>query len=293
MSSILTNSSAMVALQTMKGINSNLNQVQNEISTGKSVSSAKDNAAVWSISKTMESDVSNFETIGENLSLGQSTVSVAREAATSVTDRLTEMKNKIVSAQGKTGEDQKTIQADIDALKEQIKSTVDSAQFNGVNLVSSDDYKVDDADATSGYQVLSSLNRGTDGTVTTGKITVSGQNLSQDAGGGLEGLADITLTPAAGEELDIDALLTQMDTLIGVATDAAASFGSKENQLTMQSDFVSKLSDAVETGIGAMVDADMEEASARLQALQVQQQLSTQSLSIANQAPQSILSLFQ
>lgn len=291
MSSILTNTSAMVALQTMKGINNGLNEVQNQISTGKSVASSKDNAAVWAISKTMETDVANFATIGENLSLGQSTVSVARQAAESVTDMLTEMKTKIVSAQGKTENDQTTLQTDIDALKAQIKSVVGAAQFNGINLVNATD--ADGAAEAGSMKVLSSLDRANDGAVTAGYITVSGVNLSQDAGGGLAGLDDITLTVEDGEELDLDTLLSSMDTLIGVATDAAASFGSAENQLSMQSDFISKLSDAMKTGIGAMVDADMEEASARLQALQVQQQLSVQSLSIANQSPQSILSLFQ
>lgn len=311
MSSILTNTGAMVALQTMKGINSNMNQVQSEISTGKSVSSAKDNAAIWAISKTMEADVSNFDTLGENLSLGQSTVSVARQAAESVTDALTEMKTKIVSAQGKGENDQKTLQTDIDALKEQIKSVVSAAQFNGINLVSSDKYKTTpastDADgnavaATGGMKILSSLDRGTDAdgktVVTPGYITVSGTDMSEtgEMGLALEKLTVVGETEGEDGEaatVNSESALAAIDGLIKIATDAAASFGSSEKRLTMQSEFVSKLSDAVETGIGAMVDADMEEASARLQALQVQQQLSTQALSIANQAPQSLLSLFR
>jgi len=328
MSSILTNTGAMVALQTMKGINSNMNQVQSEISTGKSVSSAKDNAAIWSISKTMESDVSSFDTIGENLSLGQSTVSVARQASETVTDLLTEMKTKIVAAQGKGEGEQKTLQTDIDALKEQIKSVVGAAQFNGVNLVNGDygttdtgetpveaeppvdgeppadgDTPVDGgtpaAPGAAGKEpmkVLSSLDRSSDGKVEAKYITVKGQDLTLE--GGLAGLEDLTVddTSEAAEgdtAKNSESALAAIDALIKKATDAAASFGSAEKQLTMQSNFVSKLSDAVETGVGAMIDADMEEASARLQALQVQQQLSTQALSIANQAPQSILSLFR
>jgi len=134
MSSILTNNSAMVALQTMKKINSNMAATQSEISTGKSVANAKDNAAVWAISKVMESDVKGFKGISDSLNLGSSTVAVAREAAETVTELLTEMKGKIVAA--KEGNvDRAKIQTDVVKLREQITSVVGAAQFNGLNLV--------------------------------------------------------------------------------------------------------------------------------------------------------------
>ncbi|MDH2326547.1 flagellin [Cereibacter sp. SYSU M97828] len=400
MSSILTNSSAMVALQTMKGINSNLTQVQSEISTGKAIGSSKDNAAVWAISKTMESDVSSFKGVTDALSVGSSTVAVARTAAETVTNLLTEMKTKIVAAQGGSDADRTKIQTDVVALREQIGAVVGAAQLNGVNLVN----------GGAGMDVLSSLNR-SGATVETDTISVAAQNLSvggytakaaftgttgasagadtfgatmdattgttdivfddaaafaagdsisltiggksatytfsasdvasatpadlaavgmknaieklgieglevsYDSGtagtltltntsgndmvvsgqfsnanaGGLGGLATIDVSTAAGAT----AALGNIDDLLSTATDAAAAFGSSERRLSMQSDFVSKLSDTLKNGIGAMVDANMEEASARLQALQVQQQLGIQALSIANQAPQSIMSLFR
>ncbi|PIE12421.1 MAG: flagellin [Rhodobacterales bacterium] len=404
MSSILTNNSAMVALQTLKGINKGLEGVQSEISTGKSVASAKDNSAVWAISKVMESDVSGFKAISDSLSLGESTVAVARNASETVTDLLTQMKGKIVAAQ-EDNVDRGKINDDVTALKEQIQSVVAAAQFNGLNLVNS----------AGSSSVLSSLDRDSSGNVTASSITVNNQDLSTGGyvandifsgssagasasgdsvaialgnGGGNEQIEiaengaafaagdqvsltvgdntvsytlsanDLTAagnTPAdivatnlksqidnlgiAGLEVDFDSgtpgtlditntgttdititgqftnagsgglgamagidvstsagatsALAAVETLIDTAIDAAAAFGSVEGRISTQADFISNLSDSLTSGIGAMVDADMEEASARLQALQVQQQLGVQSLSIANQAPQQLLSLFR
>jgi len=405
MSSILTNNSAMVALQTLKGINKNLAMAQSEISTGKSIASAKDNSAVWAISKVMESDVQGFKAISDSLALGESSVAVARNASETITDLLTNIKGKVVAAQ-EDNVDRSKIQDDIVALRDQITSVVNAAQFNGLNLV-------DGADG--GATVLSSLDRAADGTVTSSSITVAEQNLSTggytakaaftaatdgvsadgldtfgfslDANGGTDDAgtiiiddptyvagdkisirlgetevsytvtaADIASTSvedvvavglktaieASGANVSVDynianagqlvitnedttdglsitgqfsnagsgglgalasvdvssdagavAALGSIETLIDTAIDAAAAFGSVEGRISTQSDFISKLSDSLRTGIGAMVDADMEAVSARLQALQTQQQLGVQSLSIANQAPQTILSLFR
>ena len=280
MSSILTNNGAMVALQTLKSINKDLGSTQSMISTGKSVSNAKDNAAIWAISKTMESDVQGFKAISKSLAIGESTVSVARVAAEAVTENLKSMKEKIIAAQDGTV-DRATLTKDIDALKESITSIGTAAQFNGVNLV---------AAGAADIQVLSSLDRDNAGTVTAARIDVAAVDLSTTA------LTDGTTTLAAlsvATDADATAALTAIDTMIQQATDAAASFGSAGGRIEQQSDFISKLSDSLKSGIGSLVDADMEEASARLQALQVQQQLGVQSLSIANQAPQSILSLFR
>lgn len=508
MSSILTNTSAMVALQTMKSINSNMNMVQKEISTGKSVATAKDNAAVWSISKVMESDVKGFKAISDSLSLGSSTLTVAREASEKVTDLLTQMKGKIVSAQ-EANVDREKLQTDIAALRDQVASVVGAAQFSGLNMIS----------GTEEVEFLSSLDRSASG-VSASKITVERQDLGTDAGvygtgtslaangtasaattasagntaqvtfantwaandtaqltiggvvvnhtaagasvtdiatafagainalgldgvsasnaagvltitstRGFEGLditqtsttagsgtSDITAVNGAvpsgtntasastidqraetvefstsaqvnegdgyrvtvgtssytyvagkGEsmedvarglkiaidsgqpegvtttvtqddttgawELNIDndgtgsaslalsvtgnaggeasgglfgldsidvttdegaeSALSNIETMISRSVDAAAAFGSAQGRIDTQSDFVSSLTDALTAGIGTLVDANMEEASARLQALQVQQQLGVQALSIANQAPQNLLSLFR
>ncbi len=522
MSSILTNSSAMVALQTLKSVNSNLQQTQSEISTGKSVASAKDNSAVWAISKVMESDVKGFKGIQESLSLGESTVAVARNASETVTDLLTDIKGKIVAAQ-EENVDREKIQTDINALRDQIGAVVGAAQFNGLNLVqgteqvnilssldrsgsgdvSASNIRVDRQDLTStagvngvgtgndlsaqivdasggssafggstltntgnsaviqfaqttgwdtgdatsitiagqtvtytaaaddqtetnardallsslqaldlegitfaststnqitvtstrsfegvdlsmtdtvsggdGNSFIQSINgtptgntttesgtieqraeevffttatapsegnsyqasiggtayfytasagetmedvarglktaidaAGVEGVTTqvaindsTGEVSLKVDNSSAaslafataaadggEASGGLFGLDAIDVTTNEGA----DSALDNIETLIQNSIDAAASFGSAQGRIETQSTFVGSLVDSLKSGIGTLVDADMEEASARLQALQVQQQLATQSLSIANQAPQNILSLFR
>ena len=154
MSSILTNNSAMVALQTLKSVNMSMNDVQSEISTGKRGASAKDNSAVWAISKVMESDVKGFKGISDSLALGESTVAVARSASETVTELLNQMKGKIVAAQ-EENVDRAKIQTDIDALRDQISAVVGAAQFNGLNLLSNTSKT-----AGSGtVNVLSSLDR--------------------------------------------------------------------------------------------------------------------------------------
>lgn len=505
MSSILTNTGAMVALQTLKSVNSNLSTTQNEISTGKSVATAKDNAAVWAISKVMDSDVKGFKGISDSLSLGLSSVAVGRNAAETVTDLLTDIKGKIVAAQ-EENVDRGKIQTDISALRDQISSVVNAAQFNGLNIVK----------GTDDVNVLSSLDRDSAGNVTASQISVARQDLTTDAGtyntggtslnanavasaatiantgntaeitfntgdydtaglmarltvdgvqidfegatgltqddaaaffegainalqlegitaGSAAGVLTITstrgfegtnvavsnlagdaagtqitdlngsaVTQASGDiqeraqnvtfsdtaavqngdgyrvaigsqtfdyiagpgqnfedvakglkaaidaagmegittavaqdengawQLKIDnsgtsvglsaignaggeasgglfgldgidvtteegarAALGNIEQMIGRAIDSSAAFGSAQGRLEAQNNFVGKLVDSLRSGIGTLVDADMEEASARLQALQVQQQLAIQSLSIANQQPQNILSLFR
>ncbi len=489
MPSILTNNGAMVALQTLKTINSDLSKTQSMISTGKEVASAKDNSSVWAISKVMEADVAGFNAISDSLSLGESTLAVASEAAETVTDLLTDIKAKVVAAQ-EENVDREKIQTDIDALVGQVKSVVGAAQFNGLNLV----------EGTEDVNILSSLDRASNGSVAASEITINRQDLSTNLGSygggtvdlsangtvsdttvsadantaiitvghdaaasytvtvgnksvtveagadadatdsaiagainglGIDGLSatvdstgqltmastlafedvEVSVSASGGSssmsvdthtisqraetitfsqgvkvndgdsyrvtfngsdydyiagkgetmedvarglkiaidsagletvstkmtqndagdwELNIDNsgddvtdldlsgqdggtasgglfgldsldvttdfgaenALGMVETLINNSVDAAAEFGSAQGRIETQSSFISNLTDALTSGIGAMVDADMEEASAKLQALQVQQQLGVQSLSIANQSPQTILSLF-
>ncbi|MGF1560768.1 MAG: flagellin [Geminicoccaceae bacterium] len=170
MSSIVTNDSAMVALQNLQSINKNLGTVSNQIATGMKVNNAFDNAAVWSIATSMNSDVSGFESISESLNLGKAGVKVARDAAESVTDLLTEMKQRIVASQ-EENVDRGKIQADIEQLYNQVNQVVDSAQFNGLNFLK------DGGAAT----VLSSLDRGASGTVTASQIYADRQNLQTNA----------------------------------------------------------------------------------------------------------------
>ena len=506
MSSLLTNNSAMVALQTLNTINKNMGEVQNQISTGKRIATARDNAALWGISTTMQTDVSGFKAISESLSLGSATLSVGRDAAETVASLLDQMKGKIVAAQ-EENVDRNKIQADVVALRDQINTVVGAAQFNGLNLLNGRD----------AVNVLASLNRDSAGTVTSSNISFNKQdlttsaavlnvttgavntaNISATGGGTNDGtagaaafdfvaianttagtasvtiagvlveatigtgdqdaaatafaqaindnsqLADLGITASAtGAQVDIEstnsfneytvegfaaggtglalnnagagtiidatlerraesvafaavplaegdgyrveigganfdyiagagdslndvaqglatminssaamngasitaqvdasgttpilyvdngsgasvtfttaarsdstqagglrgleaidvttgagatAALVAMEGLIQESINAAAHFGSAQGRIQTQGEFVSKIMDGLTSGIGALVDADMEAASARLQALQVQQQLGIQALSIANQQPQNILALFR
>ncbi|MCR9113224.1 MAG: flagellin [Rhodobacteraceae bacterium] len=281
MSSILTNNSAMVALQTLKSVNGNLAKTQDMISTGKSIASAKDNSAIWAISKVMDSDVRGFKAISESLSLGESTVAVASAAAEQVVDVLQEVKALIVSAQSENVDHAK-IQADIDEKNAQVASIVSAAQFNGANLLATD---VDGNGATS-LSVLSSLDRVGTGAPTAATITVATVDFEANVDLATD-LTSITDTATAGTALG------EIETFLQTAIDGAAALGASAGRIEGQGEFISKLTDSMVSGIGSLVDADMEEASAKLQALQVQQQLATQSLSIANQAPNNLLSLFR
>ncbi|MDB6179222.1 flagellin [Paracoccus sp. Z330] len=280
MSSILTNNGAMVALQTLKSINTDLNKAQSEISTGKSISNAKDNAAIWAISKVMETDQAAFKTMQSGLNVAEATVATARTGAEQVTDLLKEMKNLALNA-GTDGFDYDKVQTDITAKMAQITSIVSGTQMNGVNLLSTNGV---DGGAT--FTVLASLDRQVGAAATTpGTIAVASVDFEANIVGG-------TLT-AITDRASAQTAVGDLEALIEVAVNGAAALGSSGKRIADQANFVGKLADSLDSGIGSLVDADMEEASARLQALQTQQQLGIQALSIANQAPSSIMALFR
>ena len=279
MTSILTNNSSLVALQTLKNINANMGKVQNEISTGMKVATAKDNGAVWAIAQVMKSDISGLTKVGEALSLGSATVGTGRTAAESISEMLTLAKDTVLGAGDLSNTDTRNkLVADLTAIGNQIDDIVASASFNGVNLL----------DNTNALEVMGSITRSAAGAIGTETIDVTGEDLS-----GI-GAILIAFTEASfADQATLDTTLAAIEDEFANANDAAAAFGTVQKQIDIQASFVGKLSDALKAGMGAMVDADMEEASARLTALQTQQQLGIQSLSIANQAPQSILSLFR
>jgi flagellin len=267
MSSILTNTSAMVALQTLKSVNKGMGQVQNQISTGLKVATAKDNSSSWAIASTMGSDVGSYKKLSEALTSASAMVGVARTAAEQVSGILKQIQEKVVQAENPDADTVK-IQAEVTALTETIVSIAQSAQYNGINLVENG----------AGNQTITvSINRDAAGALTLGTFDVTAQDLETLGAALVVG----TATP------------DDIDTLIDSANTAAAAFGAAQARIDAQNEFLGKQADALKEGVGALVDADMEEASARLQALQVQQQLGIQALSIANQQPQSILALFR
>ena len=268
MSSILTNTSSMVALQTLKNINKGLGTVQNEISTGLRVSTAKDNSSSWAIAATMNSDVSSYKKLSESLVSASAMVGVARAASEEVTTILKAVQEKMVQAQDPSADTDK-LQDDVDALLLTIISVAQSAQYSGINIVET---------GGANQTITTSINRDAAGVLTLGTFDVTAQDLE------LLGAAIADITASSPDAID---------TLIDSAITAAAAFGSAQTRIDTQNAFLLKQMDALKMGVSSLVDADMEEASARLTALQTQQQLGIQSLSIANQAPQSILSLFR
>jgi flagellin len=280
MSSINTNNSAMVALQTLKSINSNLSDTQSAISTGKDINSAKDNASVWAISKVMESDISGLDAVSDSLAVGQSAVGVASAGAELIVETIKEMQALAISAQSESANFTQ-IDAEMTAKKAQLDSIVAGSQFNGVNLLNTDT----DGNGATGLAVVSSINRVGGGAATATTIDIGTADLEAS-------VTDITLTGTA-DTADAATTYGELTTMLTAAITGAAELGTSAKRLDDQSNFVSKLSDSLTSGVGALVDADMEAASAKLQALQTQQQLGVQALSIANQAPQTILSLFR
>ncbi|WP_299812742.1 flagellin [uncultured Roseibium sp.] len=306
MSSLLTNASAMTALQTLRHTSSNLAETQNRISTGYRVAGAEDNAAYWSIATTMRSDNMALGAVEDSLGLGAATVDVMYTAMDSTVDVMNEIKAKVVAART-PGVDRTKIQSDITELQNQLRSTADSAVFNGENWLASDVTTVTSKDIVSSFTraggAIEIQVTTVDITATQLYDTAAGTTgiLDQDRGfGGLAnvtgsgGIADFDLSAVTdADTASIDALVDGIDAALGEITDSATLLGSIKSRVDLQKDFVSALRDAIDRGVGQLVDADMNKESTRLQALQTQQQLGIQALSIANQGSQNILSLFR
>jgi flagellin len=303
MSSILTNTSAMTALQALAQTQSDLSTTQNQISTGLRVANASDNAAYWSISTTMKSDQSALTSVNDSLNLGAAAVGVANTALTSVISVMDQIKSDLVSA-AEPGVDKSKIQNDISALQSQLTSVASAASFNGVNWLSVNS-------ASSGYNstasVVSSFSRDAAGAVTVGTIAINTSSIklfdANNQSGILDSVSSTTgesiatmniasLTSSTADQATLNSLTSQVDSAITSITNAASTLGATKTRISIQSSFVSSLNDAITTGVGSLVDADMNEASTRLQALQTQQQLGVQSLAIANQQTSLILKLF-
>ncbi len=303
MSSILTNNGAIVALQTLKNVNSNLDKAQSEIATGKAISSAKDNAAVWAISKIMETDQSSLRSIQSSLNVAGATVGTALSGSERIVKVLNEMKD-LASRAGTDGFDFAKVSNDIAEKEKQIASIIAGTQMNGVNLLKAagvPGQAAPTAPATQNFTVLASLNRTSgSGTTTAGLIVVASLGYDRayvDTSAATLATSGVGHSSAAigtlADQGDVTAAVSKIENLLDIAVAGSAKLGAAAKGIAEQSEFVGKLADSLKMGIGSLVDADMEEASARLQALQTQQQLGIQALSIANQAPSAILSLFR
>ena len=392
MSSLLTNASAMTALQTLSMVNKDLSTTQARISTGQKVATASDNAAYWSIATTMRSDNSALGTVQEALGLGAAKVDTAYAGMDQAIEYVKQIKDKLIAAQEPSA-DRAKLQGDISQLQDQLRGIAESASFSGENWLQAD---ITAGGGSVGKSVVSSFVRDSSGNVSVKTInytldsstvlfdtggntaildktsTIQGNSVTLNvnvagvvsaqtvaafstddviaAGAGAsvfngehanDGTADyvkvaddtwviavdqstvatqeaqfddgttvwaIDLTSTAASttssvdtltisssttSAQLDGMLQMVDDAMTLMTSAAASLGSISSRIDMQNDFISKLTDSLDRGIGRLVDADMEEESARLSALQVQQQLGIQALSIANSGSQNILSLFR
>ncbi len=422
MTSLLTNTSAQVALQTLRSINSSLDETNNRVSTGKRVNDASDNAAYWSIATTIESDNGALGAVTDSLSLGGSTLSTTYTGLDTVKTSLNDLKEQLTTATGENV-DKAKIQQVIASIQEQLKSVADGSSFSGENWLSTgtdadnsksivssvsrdsknqlsigtididitdirlygngsgildktinlDSYKADTGTATLGTGIdfaadnkvsfsvsingeagtTVSITQDTVKTALQGATTitsnadlaavykqalsdagVSGVDVAVDTSGKVtfSSLDDFTVGPATSfgataitvtdlglddaaetdaaatqnsvgisideiditaSSADIQAYLRIVDEALSQVTDAASAVGTYQNRVSSQQNFVKALQDANTTAVGALVDADMEEESTKLKALQTQQQLAVQSLSIANASTENILTLFK
>ena len=275
MSSILTNNSAMVALATLNEVNRGLNETQNRVSSGLAIRSGKENAAYFAISETMKGDSGMFKAINEGMTATKNSVATARLGAESVSDIAQQMVERIAFAQS-DGINKADVQSELVALAANMQSAIDQATFNGDDLVGA---------AAATVTVVSGITRA-GGTFATTSMTFDSVDLQaiQTA------LAAVDVTNTG---TTMAAKLVVAEGLLDASITAATSMGVAEKALEGQMEFIDSLTDTLDSGVSSMVDADMEQEAARLQALQVQQQLATQSLSIANRAPQNVLSLFR
>lgn len=289
MTSIITNTSAMAALQTLRSVNSSLEMTQNRVSSGYRIGEAKDNAAYWSIATTMRSDNSAVNAASDALGVGAAKVDVAYAALESARDVVDEIKAKIVSVT-ETSVDESKVYDEIKQLNAQLQSIANSASFNGENwLVGSATNSVVTAfvRTSSGVQVTTEAVDNSSFYL----FASSANGMATTTAGLLSTLAAITVTSL--NATNVGTTLGKVETALTALTTAAATVGSLSSRIDLQSEFATKLSDSIETGVSRLVDANMEEESAKLSALQTQQQLAIQSLSIANSSAQNILSLFR
>lgn len=297
----------MTALQSLNATNKQLSTTQSRISTGFRVSSAEDNAAYWSIATTMRSDNGALSTVKDALGLGAATLDVAYTGMNKAIEVAKEMKNKLVAAR-QPGIDREKVQSEITELQNQLTSIASSSVFSGENWLSVDS---SDASYNATKTIVASFWR-SGGSVSIGTIAVNLTETELIDSNDQSGILDLEDTTANGgttysiltldisaisdtdDDLeDLEQMIAWVDDGIGSMTTAASNLGAVKQRTTMQKEFISSLMDAISRGVGTLVDADMNEESTRLQALQVQQQLGVQSLSIANQNSQQIMSLFR
>jgi flagellin len=272
--SVNTNLGALVALQNLNATNAELAATQTRINTGKKVANAKDNGAIWAIAQGQRADIGALGAVKSSLDRGISAVDVGLAAGESISDLLLQLKEKALAATDRSlsTASRKALNEDFKSIRDQINTVAGNADFNGINLLKT---------GATGFQALANAA----GTTT---LTVTPEVLA---------LGSTSVTVATTTTIGTATLATTALGLVNASIDnvsaALARLGTKAKALETHRTFVGKLTDALESGVGNLVDADLAKESAKLQSLQTKQQLGVQALGIANQGPQILLSLFR
>ena len=272
--SVMTNNGANTALEYLTATQGQLSQTQNAINSGLKVADARDNGAVFAIAQNQRAAVAGYTSVINSINNGTSSIDVALSAGQSISDLLIQLKTAALSASDSSLDtaSRQALNANFTALRDQITTIVKNAEFNGFNLVDG---------STNQITALASA----DGTR---RITTSAQNLSLSGS-----IVTLKSTATISTQSKASALVSTIQTSLTNVNSALAKLSSGAAKFSIQATFAQKLSDTLTQGIGNLVDANMAQESAQLQALQVRQQLGVQALSIANQSPQTILSLFR
>ena len=277
--SVHTNAAALTALQNLNKTTDDLTQVQNRINTGLQIATAKDNAAVWAIAQGQRADIGSLGAVKMSLDRATSIADVASAAGQTISDLLVQMKEKVVAAQDPSLDTaaRNALNSDYKSILRQITQVVGNSTFDGANILNNT--------LGAGIRFLANADANA-------YITLSAKNMM--LGSGAAGpIITMTAASSIGTVTLANAIMTQLNASIINVNQALGDMGSQAKQIEAHSNFVNKLTDVLTAGVGNLVDADLAKESARLQALQVQQQLGVQSLSIANEAPQVILQLFR
>ncbi len=273
--SVQTNASAIIALQNLNKTSDQLQGAQNIVSTGLLINTAKDNASVWSIAQGQRADVGALTAVQSSLNRASSIADVAQTAGASISDLLNQIKQKVVAAQDPSldAASRDAYNTDFQSLLRQVSDVVNNASFDGANIL--------DGSLAGNISFLANADA-------TSFLTLTNQDMS--LGGSI-----ITISSAASifTLTAANTVLNEINDSIKKVNAALGDIGAQATEIQNHTTFVAKLSDVLNQGIGNLVDADMAKESAQLQALQAQQQLGVEALSIANSAPQIVLSLFK
>jgi flagellin len=272
--SVNTNTGAQVALQYLNATQGQLDKVQGAINSGLKVASAKDDGAIYAIAQNQRATVAGYQSVINSINNGSSAIDVALSAGQSISDLLIQMKSKALAAADSSLDtaSRQALNANFTALRDQITTIVKNAVFNGFNLVDGSTNQVTALASADGAR----------------RITTAGQNLKLSGS-----IVTIRTTSTISTQAKASTLIATIQSSLTNVNSALAKLSSGAAKFSIQASFTQKLSDTLTAGIGNLVDANMAQESAKLQALQVKQQLGVQALSIANQAPQTILSLFR